>query len=99
MSVETKQTWDEFAIKAEIYRRGHTLASLARSMGYDPATIRNAFIQPNGRACRAIARFLNTPVQELWPDWFDRHGELIPRRRRQASRKKGSKASPDAHAA
>jgi len=99
MSGSPKQAWDEYAIKAEIYRRGETLTTLGDKLGYAPASIRGAFMQPSGRVCRAIARYLDAPVQELWPDWFDCHGELIPRRQRQASKKKAAKASQTSHAA
>lgn len=99
MSPPAEPKWDEYAIKAEIYRRGETLTSLAKQLGHVPGSLRGAFHNPMSSANRAIAQFLDIPVQELWPDWFDSDGELIPRRVREATKKSGTKASHESHAA
>lgn len=89
-------TWDSFAIKAEIRRRGKTLTALAKEAGYQPATVRWAFIRPFPGANRAIAQFLGLSVQELWPDWYDCDGKLIPTVRSQPNRKTEARESVNA---
>ncbi len=36
-----------------------------------------ALIKPHPRANAAIAEFLELPLNELWPQWFDEDGKLI----------------------
>lgn len=71
--------WDKHAIKAEVYRKGHTLADVARKAGFAPSTIRSALISPRSRANHAIAECIGVSVHELWPDWFDKEGTLKSR--------------------
>lgn len=99
MSTSKDKVWDEYSIKAAIYRKGETLTSLAKASDLASASIRGAFIRPHARANRAIAKFLAVPVQKLWPDWFDSDGELIPRHKRQASRESARRASHESPAA
>lgn len=91
--------WDEYAIKAEIRRRGATLTSLAKATGLAPSTFRAAFKKPSPGANRAMAQYLGLPVQTLWPFWFDADGELIPARRRNSTHKIGSGQRPERVAA
>lgn len=88
-----QREWDEFAIKAEIRRRGMTLTTLANTAGLPPSSIRAAFLKPSIGANRAIAQFLGLSVQELWPDWFGANGKLIPAVQRNSNRKTEARES------
>lgn len=93
-------TWDQFAIKAEIRRRGKTLEALAKEAGVSGSFMRRAFRVPSTRTNNVIAQFLNVPTHVLWPDWFDLDGDLIPARyRRKLSRQRLAKASQESRAA
>jgi Ner family transcriptional regulator len=91
--------WDEHAIKAEVRRRGGTLASLALASGYAASTLRAAFLRPHAGANRAIAQFIGQPLYVLWPEWFDRAGRLIPAALRDPSTCQGKNASRKRRAA
>lgn len=90
------KVWDVHAIKAEIHRRGQTLASLAQAAGYRPATMRWALKRPIPGANRAIAQFLGLSIQELWPSWYDADGKLIPTVRPNSNRKSEARESVNA---
>ena len=95
-----KAVWDQYAIKAEIRRRGKTLTALAKDNGYSPSFLRASFIKPSTNVNRVIAQFVQVPLQELWPDWFDADGELIPARyRRKLSRQRAGDNTQGKHAA
>ena len=64
---------------AAVRRRGSTLAKIAANIGLKRQTMYWAFIRPNLRANSAIADFLDVPVHELWPQWFDADGKLVSR--------------------
>jgi Ner family transcriptional regulator len=74
-----KGGWDRYAIRAEISRRGSSLAEIGRGVGLRRTTMVWAFIHPHLRANQAIAEFLGVPLSELWPQWFDSDGKLISR--------------------
>ena len=69
-------------IKAAVRKRGKTLTQLALDSGLSASACRTALLEPVPAGNRAIATFLGTPVQLLWPEWFDEHG------RRRSARKK-----------
>lgn len=69
---------DRPGIKAEIERSGSTLAAIARAVDLAPVTLRVSLIYPIPVANRAIANHLNRPVWELWPDWYDKRGNVRP---------------------
>jgi Ner family transcriptional regulator len=79
------EKWDNYAIKAEIRRRGYSLTSLAVENGFAPSTLRAAFLRPHSGANRVIAQCVQKPLHVLWPHWFDAHGDLIPARRRHSN--------------
>ncbi len=100
MNIPRKSKWDQFAIKAEIRRRGHTLESLAKDFGLSGSFLRRVFRNPSTRANGLIAQFLDVPVHELWPDWFDLDGEMKPAKyRRKLSRLRADSASRESRAA
>ena len=73
-----KMKWDEWAIRAELKRRGLTFNRLAENSGISPHSLRASFRKPNSKVSVFIAKSLGIPAHELWPDWFDHDDELIP---------------------
>jgi Ner family transcriptional regulator len=69
--------WHRADILAEVRKRGTTLAGIARDNGLARQTLYWAMIEPRLRANTAIADFLDVPLNELWPQWFDENGKLI----------------------
>jgi Ner family transcriptional regulator len=69
---------DLFDVKAEIGRRGGSLSAIAKAAKLDPSSCRCALRYPVPAANKAIADFLGLSVHDLWPEWFDEHGERRP---------------------
>ena len=61
-------------IKAAIRKKGETLYSLSRKAGLSKHAIAVSFEQPIPAAHKAVSKFLNIPVQEIWPQWYDADG-------------------------
>ncbi|PHY20779.1 helix-turn-helix domain-containing protein [Caulobacter sp. BP25] len=59
--------WHPADIRAEVSKRGKTLAGLARDAGLDESACRVALIRPLPKAELAISRFLGVSLHELWP--------------------------------
>lgn len=89
-----KAKWDEWAIRAELRRRGLRNKEMAAESGFSASSLRMALKRPLTKVNRYIASLLGVPTHELWPDWFDADGELIPAKyRRKLSRLRGDSAS------
>lgn len=73
------QGLDRPGIKAEIERSGSSLTAIARAAKISPSSCRVALIYPVPAANRAIAEHLKKTVHDIWPDWFDEHGQVLPR--------------------
>lgn len=69
---------DEFAIRAELYRKGWTFTELAKESGFDARSFSAAFFKPSVKINTYMATVLGIPVWELWPYWFHDDGTLIP---------------------
>lgn len=75
--------WHPADIKAEVEKRGGTLAQIGRDAGLSPGTPKNALRVPCYPAEQAIADFLKVPAHLIWPDRYDKDGiPLHPRVRR-----------------
>lgn len=72
-----EQLWDRHAIKAEIYRKGKTLASLAHDNMMPEPTLRSALGKPCKSAELVIAKFLEKPLYELFPERWTKEGKRI----------------------
>lgn len=86
--------WHREDIKAELRKRGSSLADISTGAGLERKTGAKSLDVPCPTANRAIAAFLRVPLHELWPDWFDQNGNRIPsrsHRTRSASRHKSQK--------
>ena len=96
------QKWDRHSIKAEIYRRGENLTSLAERHGYSPNAVRHVLCGYRWPAVeKIIADFIEVPVEHLFPlppSSFLRRDSGTTRRRR-ASRGKRRATSASAHSA
>ncbi|WP_298815415.1 helix-turn-helix domain-containing protein [uncultured Roseibium sp.] len=69
--------WDQHSIKAELHRQGMTLANLAKSKGKSPGSFSHVWKRQNAIAENAIAAFLDTPYQELFPDRYPKRTARI----------------------
>lgn len=70
-------------IKAMIWKRDSTLRQISLRAGLCLDAASKALTQPIPAANKAIAEFLNLSVHELWPNWFDQHGNRICTRHNQ----------------
>lgn len=62
--------WDQHAILGELRRRGMTLTRLAELNNVSPGGFRTVWKRPNQKSETIIAEFLETPVEELFPDRY-----------------------------
>ena len=69
-------------VKAELSMRGMTLAKFDKEHGYPTGATSAALRDGSPRVERAIAAFLDLPVQTLFPKRYTRDGQrLLPRER------------------
>lgn len=75
----SSRKWDKHEIKAELARRGTSVASLARLYGISASSIRMTLDRkpPVTGADQAIADFLCVPLHELWPERYDDKGHRL----------------------
>ena len=70
-----KRAWDSHAIKAEVHRQGWTLAQIAQANKLSPSAVRMCLrLQPGYPAEQAIARAIDVPAHELWPERYEPDG-------------------------
>jgi propionyl-CoA carboxylase beta subunit len=73
----TLKNWHPEDIKSAVRKSGETLASIAREAGLSDSSTRLALRQPVPRANKAIARHLNLSIEEVWPEWYAKPGEVL----------------------
>lgn len=74
------EQWDRYRIKAEIERRGKSLAQLARDNKLSEQTVRNALSQPSKSGELIISQFLKQPLYVLFPErWTKENKRVYPR--------------------
>ncbi|RYL25171.1 helix-turn-helix domain-containing protein [Acinetobacter piscicola] len=74
------ETWDRYSIKAEIERRGKSLAQLARDNKMSEQAVRNALYMPSKSGEIAISTFLGKPLYILFPErWTKENKRVYPR--------------------
>ena len=66
-------------VKATVRKTGITLSDLARRHGLHVSTVALAVRRPQPSGNRVIARHLGKSLHEIWPEWFDEHGNRISR--------------------
>ncbi len=94
--------WDRHLLKAEIYRRGETLTSLAQRFGVEPSAVRQVLAGRRWpRIEQLIADFVEMPVDHLFPlpDVPFPGRDSGTTRRRHARRGKRRATSASAHRA
>lgn len=74
-----RKGWHKADIIAAVHKRGGSLRRLSVSAGFAQSTLRAALQKPHPRANAAIAEFIDKPLHELWPQWFDASGKRLPR--------------------
>lgn len=79
--------WDRHSILGELRRRGMTLNRLAEVRGISPNGFRHIWSRQNEKSERAIAEFLDIPVEELFPDRYPKTKAKILAREYQAPSK------------
>jgi Ner family transcriptional regulator len=79
--MKAPQQWDQHQIKAELHRQGMTLNYLAEMNGIDPRTMRAVWKRTHRPSEAAISKFLNVPVEQLFPDRYpiNRRSILAPK--------------------
>ncbi len=82
---KTKTKWDQFAIKAEVHRRGLTLTGIARQANLYEGACRQGLLGNSQKGAQAIANALNVPFRELFPTQYasGRHNGNDGRRNKQ----------------
>lgn len=71
--------WHKEDIKAEIRKRGSTMASLARKSGYkNPRTFSNVFAARYPKVEGIIAEFLGVTPDVIWPSRYQQPTEIPP---------------------
>lgn len=66
----TTKKWDRAAIKAELLRQGKTLTGIALDAGLYASACRAGMIGASRPGAEAIAKALNIPFRELFPDAY-----------------------------
>lgn len=64
-------------IRAEIKMKGLSLADVAAMAGIGESTVRQALRKPSTAGEMAIAKVLDKPLYELWPDRWTNDGRRI----------------------
>ena len=90
-----KQHWNRHTILAALRERHMTLRGLKEKYGLSVSSVANIWSRPHEPAERAIADFLNQPVETLFPDRYPKTRNRILRRSYPANREqnKSSKAA------
>ena len=72
MTLTTTRAWDRHAINAEVRRRGMTLTGIAIDAGLHESMCRKGIIGASRAGAEAIAKALDVPFRELFPDAYTR---------------------------
>ncbi|OJJ09113.1 transcriptional regulator [Alphaproteobacteria bacterium AO1-B] len=95
-----KDDWDQHSIKAELHRRGMTLAQLARSKGRTPSAFSHVWKRHTAPAEQAIAEFLGIPKEVLFKDRYPKRTAKILSSKHEGQRaRQKATAAPDRKAA
>lgn len=65
-------------VKAAVRKLGKSLTDVARDAGLHDSTCRAALLRPVPAGNKAIAKFLDRDLDQLWPEWFDAQGDRQP---------------------
>jgi len=68
------QDWHPEDIKAEVRKRGMTLAEIGRLNGLSRQTMAHALVQPSAAAERVIADAIGIAAHHIWPSRYHPDG-------------------------
>lgn len=88
--------WDRHSILATLRRKGMTLAGLAAHYKLSPNSVRNIWTRPNEKVERAIADFIDEPVERLFPRRYPKRRNHILKPEFASSRGVSSSSQKDA---
>ncbi len=87
----TTKTWNRRAIKDELLRQNKTLTGIARDAGLNDSACRQGIIGASRKGAEAIAKALDVPFREMFPDAYTlgRHdsGDTTSKAKAKASQK------------
>lgn len=83
MGHTARQKWDRHAIFAEIRRQYGSLKALAEAVGETKGRLSLSLLKPYPKVDRSVAKAIDVPLNELWPDRYHPDGtrKLAPRSR------------------
>lgn len=64
-------------IRGHVRAKGYTLEQVAKEAGISCTSVRDAFTKPSAAGEKAIAKLLNKPLHELWPERWTKDGKRI----------------------
>ncbi len=73
----SRMKWDKHSIKAELHRKEWTLTEIAAREGMHRTTLTKALETGTGRGAELISKYLNIPLEELWPNRRERSPHVI----------------------
>ncbi len=85
---KTTIKWDRHSIKAEIHRRGMSLRGIAEDAGLAASACAHGLIGSSRAGADAIAKALDIPFRELFPDSYSRGRHEEERERRRKGKRK-----------
>ena len=91
--MSTPEKWDRFSIKAAVHRKGLTLTGIAKAAGLHDSACRQGLFGVSKAGAVAIAKALDVPFRELFPDSYIRGRHNEPK----TKRKPVPAASQNAH--
>lgn len=74
----TSRNWHPEDVKAAIRKKGTAIRDVATAAGVHPSALSHCLHYPVPAGNKAIADFLDRPLHEIWPKWFDEDGQLKP---------------------
>jgi Ner family transcriptional regulator len=69
-------------IKAALHKKGVTLAQLSRDNGYSQRAAQVSLTKPWPQVNIMIAKALGLSLHQIWPQWYDVKGNILPRHQR-----------------
>ncbi len=78
-------------IKAALRKNGTNLRVVSIKSGLNERAGSRSLIKPIPTANRAIAKSLGMTVHSLWPEWYDKRGQRIRKKRSSNTSTKGKR--------
>lgn len=78
-------------VKAAVRRTGISLRELGRRTNTLGDTLSKCLYVPCPKGNRVIAKYLDRPLHQIWPEWYDRTGDRLPSTQRKTSSARGQR--------